>query len=543
QSTFLNCCAMKHLAITCLVVTLSFPTLQGQSQGEFEVLKRRYNLSAQQTDFVVMVDFSGSMKRGNAYQALYNVLADLIDAIPDGDYISIQGFSSDVIRNPAGRPVILNPSNRESLKQRIRTMPTPQGYTDIGKAIELCNQELNRPDANTLQFLLFITDGKHDALPNSPYYRITSGPAWDALRQQAELTLYKQGRKLRVVALALTGAEDAPMPDTKLLQQVYRDVQLEEVSQADIPSLKVWFTRLQREIEREKLKALVRTELREPFVCTVPDTIFVREFFGKTASLSYPIRLTNQTDGLTFRIKDIKYIGKYEGEDITVTFKANVNQTQPLSLEPKNLDSSLVLSTADFPLHTSFISNDFLDKVDGSLELTADLEPALELAKLGIQPEQVIFRIPIALSFKETIGFPLWLLVPLTVLLLAILYWVYQTFIKPEYISAKFVVTVGNALPYPIEHRKNEKKTSLKIGKQGEGSARVDGYNAPTVEFFTQKGLARGLYVRLIEGRSKIVQTLSHGKESEVDLTKAPQKVIKNRTQVKNDSFTVEIKS
>ena len=541
---------MKHLAITCLIVTLSFPTLQGQSQGEFEVLKRRYNLSAQQTDFVVMVDFSGSMKRGNAYQALYNVLADLIDAIPDGDYISIQGFSSDVIRNPAGRPVILNPSNRESLKQRIRTMPTPQGYTDIGKAIELCNQELNRPDANTLQFLLFITDGKHDALPNSPYYGKTSGPAWDALRQQAELTLYKQGRKLRVVALALTGAEDAPIPDTKLLQQVYRDVQLEEVSQADIPSLKVWFSRLQREIEREKLKALVRTELREPFLCTVPDTIFVREFFGKTASLSYPIRLTNQTDGLTFRIKDIKYVGKYEGEDITVTFKANVNQTQPLSLEPKDIDSSFVLSMADFPLHESLISNDFLDKVDGSLELTADLEPALELAKLGIQPEQIIFRIPITLSFKETIGFPLWLLVLLIIVFLVVLgivcwflYWIYRTFFEPEYISAKFVLTVGNALPFSIEHRKYEKKTYLKIGKQGEGKAQVDGYNVPTVEFFTQKGLKRGLYVRLIEGRSKIIQTLSHGKESEVDLTKTPQKVIKNRTHVKNDSFTVEIKS
>lgn len=83
-----------------------------------------------------------------------------------------------------------------------------------------------------------------------------------------------------------------------------------------------------------------------------------------------------------------------------------------------------------------------------------------------------------------------------------------------------------------------KKKTYLKIGKQGEGKAQVNGYNAPTVEFFTQKGLKRGLYVRLIEGRSKIV----HGEEL-YDLTQNPQKVTKNRTQVKNDSFTVEIKS
>lgn len=536
---------MKY-GFLCVFLTFSL-TLHAQTKGEFEELKRRYNLAAQRTDFVVMVDFSGSMKRGNAYQYLYKALADLVDAIPDGDYLSIQGFSSDIIRNPAGRPLILNSGNREALKQKIRSMQTPQGYTDIGKAIELCNEELNRPDANILQFLLFITDGKHDALPNSPYYRKTSGKEWDALREQAELTLYRQGRKLRVVALALTGAEDAPMPDTKLLQQVYRNVQLEEVGQADVPSLKLWFSRLQREIEREKLKALALTDLQKPFDCKLPDTIFVREFFGKTTQLSYPIRLQSNAEGLDFIVKDIKYIGKYEDEDVTVTFKADVSQQKPIRLAPKAADSSLALTTAAFPLHESFISQEFLDKVKGELEITADLEPSSELAKLGIKPENFIARIPIALSFKETVGFPLWLIVIVGAAIVGGVAgagaWVYGTFIKPEYINARFEITLnGGGIPRSLQLRRHNKKDSLKIGGEGEGDARVEGIDVPTVEFFTKKGLERGLYARMKSGAGTMIRQ-ERSAERQIALQKTPHPVIKNRTKVETSHFTVEVKT
>lgn len=530
---------------TAFLFTLTL-TLQAQTKSEFEELKRRYNLAAQHTDFVVMVDFSGSMKRGNAYQSLYNALADLIDAIPNGDYLSIQGFSSDVIPNPAGRPVILNAGNREALKQRIRSMPTPQGYTDIGKAIELCNKELNRPEANTIQFLLFITDGKHDALPGSPYYQKTSGKEWESLRETAELTLYRQQRKLRVVALALTGAEDAPIPDTKLLQQVYRDVQLEEVSQADVPSLKLWFSRLQREIEREKLKALVLTDLQSPIACKLPDTLLVREYFGKSTSLSYPIRLQNTSDGLDFIIKDVNYIGKYEDEDLTVIFKSNIHQTKPIRVAPKAIDSSLVLSTSNFPLHQAFISSEFLDRVKGKLDITMDIEPALELSKLGIKPESYSVQLPVSLSFKETVGFPLWLIIVFGALLFGGIsgggFWVYQTFIKPEYINVRFNIELNQGgYPNSIQIRSHEKKETFKIGGDGTGMARVEGIDIPTVEFFTQKGLKRGLYVRMQKGSGTLI--VRERKEREISLQKSPHKVIKNRTRVRTDYFTVEVKS
>ncbi|MCS6988929.1 MAG: VWA domain-containing protein [Chloroherpetonaceae bacterium] len=532
--------------LLCFCLTLSL-SLQAQTKGEFEELKRRYNLAAQHTDFVIMVDFSGSMKRGNAYQHLYNVLADLVDAIPDGDYLSIQGFSSDIIRNPAGRPVILNRGNREALKQKIRAMPVPQGYTDIGRAIELCNEELNRPEANTLQFLLFITDGKHDALPNSPYYRKTSGKEWDKLREQAELTLYRQGRKLRVVALALTGAEDAPIPDTKLLQQVYRNVQLEEVGQADVPSLKLWFNRLQREIEREKLKALALTDLQKPFECKLPDTIFVREFSGKTTRLSYPLRLQSNAEGLDFIVKEVKYIGKYEEENLTVEFKANINQAKPLRFAPKAADSSLTLSVADFPLHESFISKEFLDKLQGNLEITADLEPASELAKLGIKPENFTVRIPIMLSVKETIGFPLWLIALVGIVVAGGVAgagaWTYSTFIKPEYINAKFEITLnGGGIPRTVQLRAHNKKDSLKIGGEGAGEARIDGVDVPTVEFFTEKGLQRGLYARMKNGAGTLIRKEGN-KERQMALQRTAQKVVKNRTRVETSHFTVEVKT
>lgn len=137
----------------------------------------------------------------------------------------------------------------------------------------------------------------------------------------------------------------------------------------------------------------------------------MREFFGKTTKLSYPIRLQSNAEGLDFIVKDIKYIGKYESEDVSVIFRADVSQQKPIRLAPKAVDSSLALTTAAFPLHESFISQEFLDKVKGELEITADLEPSSELAKLVIKPENFTVRIPIALSFKETAGFPLWLIV------------------------------------------------------------------------------------------------------------------------------------
>jgi Mg-chelatase subunit ChlD len=122
-------------------------------------------------DAFVVLDESGSMKpiftRVTAY------LADAIvrDYLEPKDYVCVVGFS-DLPRVRVSQQ-LASTAEKDNLVELVRNLNVvPQGYTDMGRALEESMRQLERlSDPSHEQVVLILTDGLNQPPRDSPYYQ------------------------------------------------------------------------------------------------------------------------------------------------------------------------------------------------------------------------------------------------------------------------------------------------------------------------------------------------------------------------------------
>jgi len=178
------------LPVLALVAASSAAAAQHSSLARLSSLLDAEKLRA---DHVILVDLSGSMawkaERGAKKKAspgqsrldtLLRALPALLNGIPRGDYVAVLGFHGDLIEDPS---LLIKdwqgPSSTAGLVAALKKRLTLGRDTDLGRALEGAKKHIERPGANPLQFVYFLTDGQQDASKESPY-AAKDAPAWTA---------------------------------------------------------------------------------------------------------------------------------------------------------------------------------------------------------------------------------------------------------------------------------------------------------------------------------------------------------------------------
>jgi uncharacterized protein YegL len=219
------------------------------SDDPLELLFERFPPQQARADFVIVLDTSGSMREGGLFEQVVQAVATFIEALSPEDYLSILAFDSHVrylvIPQEIGK-------NKRALQQRILSLPEPSGQkTDIGAALEKTVDELNRPNANPLQFVVFITDGRHDP-PQESEYPTALHENFSLLKEKAKRTLFDH-------VIAVTGLGLNRSTDIELLRKVFEDAMPLTVDKTGLAN---FFSRLKAEIKIRKLRLQVIQELK-----------------------------------------------------------------------------------------------------------------------------------------------------------------------------------------------------------------------------------------------------------------------------------------
>jgi hypothetical protein len=236
--------------------------VDGRAQGaaatmrDFPILTQRVKLQ-QAADFVIALDASGSMRP--FWPTVQQALATFIEAIPDGDYLSLITFGTQA--SYATTPSPINASTRVDFVAAASRLSTPTDKnTDIGRAVEKALGELNRPSGNRLKFVFFLSDFKHDPSKDSSYYgkMSTADAVWRRLAQRRENE--QQGSILQVFALLLPLGRGVGR-DIPLVQKIFPELEQVRVNRS---TLLPWFERRKAEIARDKLRLIVESDTQKP---------------------------------------------------------------------------------------------------------------------------------------------------------------------------------------------------------------------------------------------------------------------------------------
>ena len=121
-------------------------------------------------DVFVALDESGSMKP--IFTRVTAFLADAIvrDYLEPGDYFAVVGFSD--VPHVRVSQQLSSAAEKDNLGELLRNLNVvPQGYTDMGRALEETLRQLERlADPSHEQVILILTDGLNQPPRESPYF-------------------------------------------------------------------------------------------------------------------------------------------------------------------------------------------------------------------------------------------------------------------------------------------------------------------------------------------------------------------------------------
>lgn len=353
--------ARRSLAVALLAaaaVPLRAQSTCPPAQVPAPTLVARARLDTVRAAYVLMVDESQSMTP--LWPAVRSALATFAQAIPNGDELRVQLFSTDV--RGLISPVPANDAVRAGWVRTFEALPAPKGaHTDLGVAADNVLKELAAAPPSRQTFVFFLTDGQHDPGTGSSYPRDGSG-GWTDLTKRAHTLI--SARPIDVAILRL-----APTADQTLLPSVFKGATVDPVLSA--PQLSGWFCGKARQVAVDKLKLLIRDELRRPaFVVAPRDPLTLGTV---TASSNAAVAHANRSivttvldapasgvlpDGSALRVSD----GVRDGSTVSVAARA---ASHPWYLPPLR----------------------GTDSATASLTTSAHLEPANELRMIGLAPE------------------------------------------------------------------------------------------------------------------------------------------------------------
>jgi len=209
----------------------------------------RAGLDTVPASYLIFVDESGSMKP--IWPAVRAALADFAEALPDGDKLDVRLFAGDVRTLIPATPS--SAATRQAWRYRFADLAMPAGaHTDLGKAADAALGSLAASPADRLQFVFFLTDGRHDPGPGSPFL---SENACRGLRAQAGGIV--GGRPVRVGIIQLS-----PAADPGFLTCVFGGAIV--TSAVGGAALRAWFLGQIAEARVHKLRLLIERELERP---------------------------------------------------------------------------------------------------------------------------------------------------------------------------------------------------------------------------------------------------------------------------------------
>ena len=342
---------------------------RGTRQG-YDTKAYPFKTEEARCDFVIMLDTSGSMRKNGLFRQVTQSLAKFISVQQPGDYLSILAFDSHprylVIPQEVGEDTY-------KLKQAILQLPEPTGQkTDIGAALERTISELNRPHNSNIQFVFFITDGKHEPPENSKYPTLTHAN-WELLRQKASRTLFDH-------SIQVTGLGLNQHTDISLLRKVFPEAVPLTVDEKGLMS---FFARLKAELKTRKLRLQVLDELKKGKIEIVPESLCKgRLKAGGTASFQFKLKSDYEHLNTAVRIIDVKIFG----DDY---LKCSVEQMgQVFNLKPKGESPMLTLHLMDNRRNRRLsLRKVERKKVQVEFNLAITLEPQECFLKLNINPE------------------------------------------------------------------------------------------------------------------------------------------------------------
>lgn len=386
--------------------------LQNQfSDSEFEKLYAYIDSSDLRADHIFVLDRSGSMAK--FWDDVVPAITQLINNLPDGDFVSVLGFDGEC--KDITVPRTINDDTKKLLINEIKKLPPPKGKkTDLFNALSKTIDQINRSDGNKIKFVYFITDLVNDPPINSKF---KSAFSLNKLSKQYNKVTKKLDVNLIIYALQLPLSKNAGQDYKKFLDIVHGNVERKILSGN---SLAGWFKQQRSLLEYKKLRAFILTKLKSKLI--------IQE-------------LSSNEDYITIKIKnpypfDIKVL------NIEVNNKKNRKVSQNIEIVIPSLNSeSFELKTfPELSKLKSFIRYSKVLKVNLRVEFV--VLPIDEIQKLDINPLQVNQYSNENLVFAT--GYTLFLIIIIGVLLLTgIIYYLFPC-IRPLKVfnGRKFKVSI-----------------------------------------------------------------------------------------------------
>jgi hypothetical protein len=293
-----------------------------------------------------------------------SALADFALAVPDRSELDVRFFAGSVEQPVAPTPA--SPSVRQSWATTLANLAAPDGgQTDLGRAAEAALRKVSAQPTDRLQFVFFLTDGRQQAGDGSPY-PAQWGRGWPELARQARQLIGARPVRVGIVRLA----RDA---DVSLLQRVFPDAVVTDAIGPD--ALRAWFDTQTREGAVGRLLLLLDDDLRRP-AATLTAAGSLRTFAGRGAAHEVVLQPGRRV--------------------LTTVLPAGTALSLPGGGSAA-LEGSVRLVSGAGPVRARAIVRDrgypfffppgiFGRSAEGAVPVRSTLEPAAELARIGVSP-------------------------------------------------------------------------------------------------------------------------------------------------------------
>jgi Mg-chelatase subunit ChlD len=414
----------RLLVVAGVLLAISFfsfgPGVGIGQQLDLPHLTRKFGDTAQPADFVIVIDKSGSMKK--FWATVKASVADFVEVIPEGDYVSILYFE-------AGSGELLTPrrisaANRQSFKEQILALPDPAGRaTDLGLGLDRTLDELNRPNPNRLQFVFFFTDFKHDPPAQSKWSaKDCSSASWAQLQEKKRRLVDAQDHVAKFYALKLRIDEGAGR-DLGLFECVAGYV--EQVTIDDSAGLREWFDRKKKDINRDKIKIQVENEIN--------NCVTIEAGTAQSAA-SFPLVISSRCKKLDVSIDSVAVAGADERGEYTLR-PADV---QPFTLAPgerKEIALGFDQKTSQWKARLETCET---REARARVDVRVTLQPADEVRVL-LEPAKLVSG-DLSARVPFCFGIPLWTIGAALLVLILLAAVIYYIWIRPETLTGTVVI-------------------------------------------------------------------------------------------------------
>jgi hypothetical protein len=469
------------------------PTATGR-QGDLSTLNDKFGKAGLKADFIIVLDTSGSMRA--FWDTVKSSIADFIDSIPEGDYVSILYFEAQA--GDLVTPRQVTSENRAAFRQQVIDLAPPSGgFTDLGQGISRTLDELNRPNANLLQFVFTFTDFAHDP-PQASVWRTRncSDPAWRDLQAKKKRLVDDQAHVVKSYALKLPIGGSVGR-DLNLFECVFSNV--EHVQIVDRASLRDWFDRRRAEIARDKIKIQAEDEIENRGVeVSLAGGGPFETGPGKESELRLVLRsrlkaLDVRLSGITLDIKEDPYQASSPGEEITLA----PGESREIAFTVSDPSEGGCFFEKSEPLNLA-----------AYFTAASTYLPDGELKVLNLDPVRPMSA-TVNIDARATCGYPWWLILLAGLLISGAL--VFSGIklwdnLKPAYLEGLIQDEARPVAGRAVQRRfrRAERLKEFSIGSPESDIVLHGTESEAKIKLIARREPKRGVYVQLIDGQARL---------------------------------------